>query len=88
MAKKSIEKGFITKRLKIWRKKMKNRKKWEKKWWFDELEKKSDVSNEQDDLGYGYGCGYGYNRGYKNKRQNLKVILMIINKIMIINKKY
>ena len=50
--------------------------------------KKSDVSNEQDDLGYGYGCGYGYNRGYKNKRQNIKVILMIINKIMIINKKY
>ena len=34
--------------------------------------KKSDVSSEQDDLGYGYGYGYGYNRGYKNKRQRFK----------------
>ena len=80
MAKKSIEKRIYNQETENLKKKTEKNEKIEKnedskfKKSDDSMSwrKKSDVSNEQDDLGYGYGYGYGYNRGYKNKRQRFK----------------
>jgi hypothetical protein len=78
MAKKSIEKRIYNQETENLKKKSEKTEKKEEsksKKSDDSMSwrKKSDVSNEQDELGYGYGYGYDkYNKGYKNKRQRFK----------------
>ena len=78
MAKKSIEKRMYNQETENLKKKSEKTEKKEEskpKKSDDSMSwrKKSDVSNEQEELGYGYGYGYDkYNKGYKNKRQRFK----------------